>query len=81
MQEARRGDREASGRRLAALAGIPLLPITHEASALAGALLEGRALPAKAGNDALHVAVAAVQGIDYLLTWNYRTSITPRRNR
>jgi len=60
MQEAKRGDREASARRLAALADIPLLPITHEASALVGALLEGRALPAKAGNDALHVAVAAV---------------------
>ena len=72
VQEARRGDPEASARRLTALADIPLLPITQEASALAGALLEGRALPAKAGNDALHVAVAAVQGIDYLLTWNYR---------
>ena len=72
VQEARRGDREASARRLAALADIPLLPIPHEASALASALLEGRALPAKAANDALHVAVAAVQGINYLLTWNYR---------
>lgn len=70
VQEARRG--EASARRLTALADIPLLSITQEASALAGALLEGRALPAKAGNDALHVAVAAVQGIDCLLTWNYR---------
>ena len=72
VQEARRGDPEASARRLTALADIPLLPITQEASALAVALLEGRALPAKAGNDALYVAVAAVQGIDYLLTWNYR---------
>ena len=72
MQEAGRGDREAGARRLAALADIPLLPITEAVGPLATALVRGAALPAKALNDALHVAVAAVHGVDYLLTWNYR---------
>ena len=72
VQEAGRGDREARARRLAALSDIPLLPITEAVGPLASALVRGAALPAKAVNDALHVAVAAVHGVDYLLTWNYR---------
>ena len=35
-------------------------------------LLQGKALPARALDDALHIAVSAVHGIDYLLTWNCR---------
>ena len=72
IQEAGKGDPDARARRLAALANIPLLPITEAVAPLATALVRGHALPANAVNDALHVAVAAVQGIDYLLTWNYR---------
>lgn len=29
-------------------------------------------IPYKAGEDALHIAIATVHGIDYLLTWNCR---------
>lgn len=54
------------------MADIPILPITKAVGPLAGALVQGAALPDKALNDALHVAVAAVHGVDYLLTWNYR---------
>ena len=72
VQEAGRGDPEARARRLAALAGVPLLPITDVVGSLANALVRESVLPAKALNDALHVAVAAVHGVDFLLTWNYR---------
>ena len=37
---------------------------------VAARLLSGAALPEKAQADALHIAVAAVHGMDYLLTWN-----------
>ena len=37
---------------------------------LALALLNGAALPSKARADALHIAIAATQGVSYLLTWN-----------
>jgi hypothetical protein len=30
------------------------------------------ALPAKAADDAAHIAIAAVRGMNYLLTWNCR---------
>jgi hypothetical protein len=43
---------------------------TAEAEMLALALLKGAALPSKARADALHIAIAATQGVSYLLTWN-----------
>ncbi len=70
--EAGRGDAGAGARRLAALADVALLPVTKAAVELSKALVRGGALPEKAENDALHVAVAAVHGVDYLLTWNCR---------
>ena len=39
---------------------------------MARTLLRGGALPAKARIDAVHAAIAATNGIDYLLTWNMR---------
>ena len=35
-------------------------------------LLGGGPIPREAAADALHIAIAAVNGIDYLLTWNCR---------
>jgi hypothetical protein len=39
---------------------------------LAEALVQAGALPAKAGNDALHIAITAIHRVPYLLTWNCR---------
>jgi hypothetical protein len=64
------GDAEAAKLRLAALDGVPVLAQTVEAEILAEALLREVPLPAKAGADALHISVAAVNGMAYLLTWN-----------
>jgi hypothetical protein len=35
-------------------------------------LMEQGELPQKASLDALHIAIATVNGMDYLLTWNCR---------
>jgi hypothetical protein len=56
--------------RLRALHEIPVLESTDEAIQLAKNLIHYRALPAKATEDATHISIAAVYGIDYLLTWN-----------
>ena len=72
LEEAGRGDPNAAARRLETLSGLPVLPITDPTMALSKALLHGKALPAKALDDALHIAVSAVHGVDYLLTWNFR---------
>ena len=70
--EAGEGDVEAAARRLSSLQDIPELAIDEEVRALAERLTEEGGVPPSAGADALHIAVAAVHGIDYLLTWNFR---------
>lgn len=64
------GDPEAVKRRIAVLEDLPELALTDKAEALAAKLLLGAALPQKAKADALHIAIATVHGMDYLLTWN-----------
>jgi hypothetical protein len=70
VQECQAGDSEAAEARLAALEGLPLLEQSEAVEALAGALRDGVPLPERATADALHIATAAVHGMDYLLTWN-----------
>jgi hypothetical protein len=70
IQEAQAGDPEAAARRLAPLHDIPLLGLSEEATRLAQALVAPGPLPANAVVDALHIAIAAVNGMHYLLTWN-----------
>ena len=50
---------------------IPLLKLSMEAVVLAEKLVEGP-MPPKAVEDALHIAVATFNGMDYLLTWNFK---------
>lgn len=69
-REASGGDEEAARERGAFLQGIPRLGITDAAGEPAAKLVASGAIPRKAGEDALHIAVAAVHGVDYLLTWN-----------
>ena len=70
LAEARAGDPEAAQRRLVVLECLPLLDVTDAAIALATMLITGQALPAQAAQDALHLAMACVHGMQYLLTWN-----------
>jgi hypothetical protein len=57
---------------LAFLTELTLLEITEEALTLTQGLLQHRAIPREFPEDALHVAIAVVNGIDSLLTWNYK---------
>jgi predicted nucleic acid-binding protein len=70
LRECRAGDATAAGERLKILQDLPLLEQTEEATRLAQALVDRVPLPERAAVDALHVAIAAVHGVDYLLTWN-----------
>ena len=72
IEEAGKGDDAAAGRRLETLAGLPLLSITDEVISFSETLIQAGAVPKKAIGDSLHIALSAVHGIDYLLTWNYR---------
>jgi predicted nucleic acid-binding protein len=70
IQECQRGDVQAAADRLATMAGIPLLEQGADIADLAAALLRDVPLPERAAADALHIATAAVHGMQYLLTWN-----------
>ncbi len=72
VAEARAGDPQAAKERLGVLDAMILLETTVEALALAKELIQASALPSKAADDALHIAIAATNGVPFLLTWNCR---------
>ena len=69
-EEAAEGNPSLAAARLALLDGIAVLPTIGEVEDLAGKLLAAGLIPAKAATDAFHIAIAAVHGMDFLLTWN-----------
>jgi hypothetical protein len=72
VDEAAAGDPQAAKERLEILKDMTLLETTVEALAFAKELIRAGALPQKAADDALHIAVAATNGVPFLLTWNCR---------
>ena len=85
LDECSDGDPTAAQERLVYLEGIPILQTSEEVKLLAKSLLVGVPLPSKAGVDALHIAIAATNSIEYLLTWNCKhianLSLRPRIER
>jgi hypothetical protein len=71
-EEIAAGDPEAARMRIEAVAGIPGYAITEHAQALATRLITEKAIPRNNIEDALHIAIAATQGADFLLTWNFK---------
>lgn len=71
------GDSTAAAERLAIINGIDILAPTDEAESLAAALLAGKAVPETEPRDAAHIALSAVQGMAYLVTWNFKHILNP----
>ena len=72
LDESARGDPVAAQARLELLTNATLIPLNTEVARVARELLLRSLLPPTAALDALHVAAAAVGGVDYLLTLNCR---------
>lgn len=72
FNEAAQGDVEAARNRMDVLTSLTPLDATREALELAQRLVEEGAVPAVAAEDAAHIAIAVANGIEYLVTWNYR---------
>lgn len=70
LTEASLGDPEAARRRIAAIQDLPALAATEATLELGRALLREGPIPTVAEIDAYHIAISAVNGMDYLLTWN-----------
>lgn len=70
-EEAARGDADQAQMRLAAIKPFRMLEIDDESRGVAQKIIAGRGIPQEYPEDALHVAVAAVNGMDVLVTWNF----------
>jgi predicted nucleic acid-binding protein len=68
-------------RNLLANGNITMLDITDEAIALGEEYIRGGAIPASEPEDAYHIAIANVHGIETLASWNFKhiVSINPIR--
>ena len=58
-EEAAEGDRDAAQSRLAAIEPLPVIGVTPEVARLAQALVDAKAVPERAAQDAVHIAIAA----------------------
>jgi len=72
LQEINQGDPNAALLRMQAMAGIPIVPITDDAEALAQILLSKGVVPKHSFVDAMHIALATLNGADFVLTWNFK---------
>jgi hypothetical protein len=70
--ECGRGDPESIKRRQALLGFVSLFPVNERILELARLLMVPGAVPEKAEPDAVHIAAAAIEHCEYLLTWNFR---------
>ena|SRR3972149_5829895 len=66
------GDAEAAAERLVVLDSLEFLAASVGADELAEQLVSGHAIPETEPRDAAHISLAAVNGIEYLVTWNFK---------
>ncbi len=70
VTEASKGDPNVANQRLNLLEGVKRIALSEQARSFALQLTFAKLVPENAVADALHIAVAATSGIDFLLTWN-----------
>jgi len=71
------GDGDAARERLEVVDGIDILQTTAAANDLAAELITAHAVPKTEPRDALHIALAAINGVGYLATWNFKHIMNP----
>jgi len=68
--EISKGRPQQAEARLKAIADFSVLPMTDDIQKLAAIYVRKLALPKEGEVDALHLAMAAVHEIDFLISWN-----------
>lgn len=78
VDEVGNGDPNEAAKRLELVKGLPLVDgLNPMVLDLAQKLIDGFAVPATEGTDALHIATAAYHEMDVLLTWNCKHMANP----
>jgi hypothetical protein len=71
LEEISRGDSRAAQNRMDAIKTFPLLELPEEVFDLAQKYLKEVQIPRKSQLDAFHISAAVVNGMDYILSWNF----------
>lgn len=77
LDECGEGDPDAAAERLEITRQVELLDTTDEAKALARALMNRLAVPASQPRNALHISLAAVHRVEFIVTWNFKHILNP----
>ena len=81
FHEAGRGNPDEAGKRLDALKPLPMLDLDEEVRILAEKIIDRGAVPREYPEDALHIALAAANGMDVVVTWNFSHMNNPSTRR
>lgn len=77
VNECSAGDTAAAEERLAAIQSVEVLIATEAVLKLADNLIDSGAVPSSQPRDAFHIAISAVNGVQYLVTWNFKHIANP----
>jgi hypothetical protein len=71
IDEISQGDDNAAAARLKVIESFPIVELSDEVKELAYHYLSEINIPRKAQLDAFHIAASVVNGMDYILSWNF----------
>lgn len=77
VDECAAGDPDAASERLDVIRKLALLDESDAAEDLGARLIARRAVPDSQPRDALHIAIATVHGIQFIVTWNFKHILNP----
>ncbi len=79
VSEIERGDPGEAQRRLNAVANLTALQTSPISDTLAQELIDADAVPHNSPQDAQHIAIATVHGLDYLISWNHKHIVSENK--
>lgn len=71
------GDPEAAAERLAVLESLEFVATSPQVDELARQLIDRFAIPKAEPRDAIHISLAAIHGLEYLVSWNFKHIVNP----
>ena len=81
LDEIEKGNKEAAAKRLKAIEGLPILDTSESVERLAAIILKELSIPEKSRLDGYHLAIAALNSQDYIVSWNFKHMANSRVRR
>ena len=79
LEELASGDYAGKAEAMALIEGLPVIGITEEAIGIAELYMRHHVMPSPRSGDPLHLALASLHEVDYVLTWNIRHLANPNK--